>query len=250
MALTNQPYLPLYVQDWLSNNKLKLCSIGAHGLMINIMCVLHKEKNYGKILLKQRYKQNPSKVENFACMFAKLLPFELADIKDLLSELIEEEILLLEGEENVYLVCNRMVEDAELSDIRAKAGKKGGKAKPKQNPSKTLSKTQASTEYETEYENSNEYSFEKFWNLYDKKIGKKSKVKIKWDKLSKKIQKEIIQYIPLYIQSQPEKQYRKHPETFLNNESWNDEIINRNASGEKKIKPSGLTVEQRDKLFT
>lgn len=124
MALTNQPYIPLYVQDWLSNNKLKFCSIGSHGLMINIMCVLHKENEYGTILLKQNYQQNASKVKNFASMFAKLLPFDLAEIEPCLNELLDENILTIEDNK---LICDRMVNDAELSEIRAIAGRKRGK---------------------------------------------------------------------------------------------------------------------------
>lgn len=67
--------------------------------------------------------------------------------------------------------------------------------------------------------------FDKFWNLYDKKVGKKDKVQKKWDSLSLETQNKIIDHIPKYKISQPDKQYRKNPETFLNNESWNDEII-------------------------
>lgn len=72
------------------------------------------------------------------------------------------------------------------------------------------------------------YPFERFWALYDKKVGKKSKIESKWNKLSEKVRKEIIEYIPYYRQSQPNKQYRKNPETFLNNEGWKDEIIKDN----------------------
>lgn len=73
------------------------------------------------------------------------------------------------------------------------------------------------------------YSFSEFWELYDKKVGKKDKIEKKWNKLSEKTRKKIIDYIPYYRQSQPEKQFRKNPETFLNNESWNDEIITKNT---------------------
>jgi uncharacterized protein YdaU (DUF1376 family) len=58
MALTDQPYLPLYVDDWMNNTKLKLCSPGAHGLMISIMCLMHKSEEYGVILLRQTFRQN------------------------------------------------------------------------------------------------------------------------------------------------------------------------------------------------
>ena len=32
-------------------------------------------------------------------------------------------------------------------------------------------------------------------------------------------------HLPLYKKSQPNKKYRKDPGTYLNNKSWNDEII-------------------------
>lgn len=67
-------------------------------------------------------------------------------------------------------------------------------------------------------------TFDAFWNLYDKKMGK-IKVKAKWDKLSKADKKAIMDYLPKYVESTPDKQYRKHPLTFLNQEGWNDEII-------------------------
>lgn len=70
-----------------------------------------------------------------------------------------------------------------------------------------------------------EYSFDDFWGDYDKKVGSKPKLQKKWAKLSKTTKQKIREYIPLYKQAQPDKKYRKNPETFLNNESWNDEII-------------------------
>jgi len=68
-------------------------------------------------------------------------------------------------------------------------------------------------------------TFEDFWNLYDLKKGDKDKIKKKFDDLTQKVKEDIMNYLPLYIKSTPDKQYRKHPETFINNKSWNDEII-------------------------
>ena len=73
-------------------------------------------------------------------------------------------------------------------------------------------------------------SFDVFWNLYDKKVGDKNKIESKWNKLSNNNRILIIDYIPKYKESQPDKKYRKNPETFLNNKSWNDEIINTNEN--------------------
>jgi uncharacterized protein YdaU (DUF1376 family) len=85
---------------------------------------------------------------------------------------------------------------------------------------------------ENENENVNEdkninIDFDFFWNDYDKKVGDKQKLKSKWNKLSDKDRNDIMNYLPLYIEAVPDKQFRKNPETFLNNKSWLDEIVKR-----------------------
>jgi hypothetical protein len=77
--------------------------------------------------------------------------------------------------------------------------------------------------------------FEWFWNDYDKKVGDKQKLKKKWNKLTDIERQNAMNYIDLYKQSVPDKQFRKNPETFLNNKSWNDEIINRNITPIHKL---------------
>lgn len=75
--------------------------------------------------------------------------------------------------------------------------------------------------------------FDMFWALYDKKRGKDKAQKL-WSKLSKKDKQDALAYIPLYKQAQPDKQYRKDPETFLRNKSWKDELIfNRNGDNDR-----------------
>lgn len=68
-------------------------------------------------------------------------------------------------------------------------------------------------------------AFDVFWDKYDKKVGDKEKLKKKWDNLSLEVQNKILAYIPKYIESQPDKKFRKNPETFFNQKSWEDEII-------------------------
>ncbi len=80
---------------------------------------------------------------------------------------------------------------------------------------------------ENENENRNEVNilFNIFWDLYDKKRGDKEKIEKKWNSLSDSDRQLIIDYIPDYKKSQPDKQFRKDPSSFLNQKSWNDEII-------------------------
>ena len=177
MALRDQPYLPLYVQDLLTDEKLIECSAEAHGVYLRLLCLLHKADPYGTILLKQKYKQNASKSEantqanfklcfNFASQFEKSMPFSVDVIARGLSELLAEDVIQIDGD---VLSQKRMVRDAELSEKRANAGKKGGSAKPsknlleqntkqnvKQNASKSTSKSEANSENEIENENINE----------------------------------------------------------------------------------------------
>jgi len=72
--------------------------------------------------------------------------------------------------------------------------------------------------------------FDIFWNLYDKKVGDKNKLQKKWINLKNIDRQNIINYIPKYKLSVPDKKFRKNPETFFNNKSWNDEIIINNKS--------------------
>lgn len=81
MALRDQPYLPLYIQDFLTDEKLIECSSSATGIYIRLMCIMHKSEEYGKILLRQKYKQNDNQIENFAKMLARQMPYSFDEIK-------------------------------------------------------------------------------------------------------------------------------------------------------------------------
>jgi hypothetical protein len=100
-----------------------MCSASSQGVYIKIMCILHKQKKYGTILLKQKDKQNSSSIINFACVLSRLLPFNEKVITESLNELIEEEVLFIKDD---YLCQKRMVKDGAISDARSMAGKKGG----------------------------------------------------------------------------------------------------------------------------
>ncbi|MDH2272975.1 DUF1376 domain-containing protein [Moraxella porci] len=72
-------------------------------------------------------------------------------------------------------------------------------------------------------------SFDVFWDAYDKKIDPK-KCEPLWRKLNDQDRLEIMAYIPKYKLSQPDKQFRKNPQTFLNSRSWESEIIDSQTS--------------------
>ena len=180
MALRDQPYIPLYVQDFLTDEKLADCSAASTGVYIRLMCLMHKSEYYGRILLKQKYKQTTKQVKNFASQLAKQMPYDYHTVESALEELLEAKVLIEErvsltedgqnhkepviakdlSEEYVFLTQKRMVKDGEISEKRAKAGKKGGdtsmnllKQKNKFASNFAQAKSQANSENENENEN-------------------------------------------------------------------------------------------------
>lgn len=80
-------------------------------------------------------------------------------------------------------------------------------------------------EKNTKKEKATEYPFDMFWDLYDKK-NDKQKCEALWAKLSEADRKACIEYLPAYVASTSgeRKQYRRYPETFLRNRSWENEL--------------------------
>lgn len=131
MALRDQPYIPLYIQDFLTDEKLIECSAATTGVYVRIMCIMHKSEDYGKILLKQKDKQSNEQEKNFALKLTKQMPYPDDVVLFAVRELLAEKVLTIDGD---FLCQKRMIKDNQLSLVRANAGSKGGKvaqAKPK-----------------------------------------------------------------------------------------------------------------------
>jgi uncharacterized protein YdaU (DUF1376 family) len=149
MALRDQPYLPLYIQDFLTDEKLIECSAEATGVYIRLMCILHKSEEYGKLLLKQKDKQSNKPVENFAVKISKQMPYPHDTVARSITELLDEHVLQIEGD---YIIQKRMVADNALSLKRADAGRRGGEVAQ----AKLAAKPEANPEIESEIEIEND----------------------------------------------------------------------------------------------
>jgi hypothetical protein len=274
--LRDQPYLPLYVQDFLTDEKLAECSASATGVYIRLMCLMHKSEQYGKVLLKQKDKQTDKQIKNFALKLVKHLPYNLPEIEEAILELLNEDVIQMDGD---TLSQKRMVRDCELSEKRSISGRKGGKKTQKNTAKFAKAKKQANAENENEYENDivnehtekrvigkkevgmpekslqeqedrnasekssqersqvqepditdyDELSFKIVWETYEKKGNKKTSQR-KWDGLPKKAKQLAVAHIPRYVKATPDVTYRKNLETYLNQEVWNDEILQPNGN--------------------
>lgn len=123
----------------------------------------------------------------------------------------------------------------EANNRRFDNGSKGGRPnldlteqEPKRNLNVTKHKPNSNVN-DNVNNNSNENDninvpFTVFWDLYEYKKNAVGCKKI-WDKLSDDVRSLIILHVPKYVLSTPDKQYRKHPKTYLNSQAWNDEVV-------------------------
>jgi flagellar motility protein MotE (MotC chaperone) len=154
MALRDQPYIPFYVQDFMTDEKLRECEPETIGVYVFMMCLFHKSTEYGKILLNQKDKQTDNQIHNFAFKVGKHIPWRDSVIILALEELLEYEVVEIKGDS---IVQKRMVSDNILSIKRSKAGKKGGKVSKElaqaNNRPKEGAKAKANSESEYEVDN-------------------------------------------------------------------------------------------------
>jgi hypothetical protein len=83
----------------------------------------------------------------------------------------------------------------------------------------------------------NNVHFDKFWEIYDKKIDRKSCEKI-WAKINPSEEEavKIVYAAGEYVKTVTDKQFQKHPKTWLNNESWNNDLIISNGATQNVTK--------------
>jgi len=77
--------------------------------------------------------------------------------------------------------------------------------------------------------------FSEFWDLYDKKVGDKNKCEKKWKSLKPGTREKIMEVLPDWKKQITDKQFQPYPQTYLNQERWNDEIIKKKGYSLLKI---------------
>lgn len=68
--------------------------------------------------------------------------------------------------------------------------------------------------------------FDEWWIAYDKMVGRKA-AEAKWGRLTNQQRESAMQHTPKYVFYNPNKQFRQNPVTYLNQESWNNELVDR-----------------------
>jgi hypothetical protein len=104
--------------------------------------------------------------------------------------------------------------------------------------SRCVSETESETETLSETESPADAellmwpTFDDFWNKYEKKVDR-PKCESKWKKIKQVAREKIMLHLDDYVKSTPDVTYRKNPATYLNNESWENEIIKPKESNGK-----------------
>jgi hypothetical protein len=88
-----------------------------------------------------------------------------------------------------------------------------------------------------------EKAFEIFWNLYDKKHDY-NKTKTTFMTLSIEQMRKAVKAVKVYVESTPDKKYRKTPRSWLLNESWNNEVVIDKKKTNRYVKPKYITDER------
>lgn len=110
----------------------------------------------------------------------------------------------------------------------------------------TETETESETETETETEGAARLliwpTFEQFWDKYGKKVDR-VKCEKKWEKVPQRDREKIMVHLDAYIPATPDLKFRRDPATYLNNRSWENEII---TNGHTTAK---ITRDDRNRYF-
>tara|TARA_R110001592_G_scaffold360883_1_gene670179 strand:+ start:1256 stop:1741 length:486 start_codon:yes stop_codon:yes gene_type:complete len=88
-----------------------------------------------------------------------------------------------------------------------------------------------------------EKAFQMFWNLYDKKVSL-TKAKTTFMNLTLKEMGEAVKGVKAYVDSTPNKEWRKNASTWIHQRCWNDEIPEVKNTTNRYVKPKYVTDER------
>jgi hypothetical protein len=116
MRRSKKESFAFYPQDWMSDSRLRLCSAGARGLWIDILCLMHLSNERGYLLIDDTVLDEQ--------MLQKRLGYDAQEFDDCFTELRRYNII--KKDENNRYFCKRIVNAQLLSEKRSMSGKLGG----------------------------------------------------------------------------------------------------------------------------
>ena len=110
-----RPAFQFYPKDWRDEQSLRLCSMAARGLWIDLMCLMHSSDRYGHLELNGE----PMAIEQVA----RLLGEQPKDVKRWMAELTANRVCSVTDDGVMF--SRRMVRDEQVRERRAAGGEAG-----------------------------------------------------------------------------------------------------------------------------
>lgn len=110
------PFVKFFPRDWMGDEKLRLCSVAARGLWIDMLCLMHSAHRRGYL---QTATGSPLPLEQIA----RVAGCTTDEATRLLSELKDAGVYDCSGDGTIY--SRRMVRENDISQARSANGHKG-----------------------------------------------------------------------------------------------------------------------------
>jgi hypothetical protein len=113
-----QPFIKFYVRDWQADSELRMCSLEARGLWIELICIMHTAKRRG-------YLETPQGLPLDDVQTSRLIGVDKGDLYRCKEELILHGVVSVE-EETGLIYCRRMIKEESKARKCSASGKRGG----------------------------------------------------------------------------------------------------------------------------
>jgi hypothetical protein len=128
----SRPWMKWYPRDWRADPRLRMCSLAARGLWMELIGFMHEAEPYGHLLIDGK--------QPAAADIAALVGRPLAEIRKALAELDERGVYSLTDDDVIF--SRRMVRDADRSEEgRKQVEKRWGDREPNRSPNRSGDKT-------------------------------------------------------------------------------------------------------------
>jgi hypothetical protein len=224
--------MKFYPSDWRADPKLRMCSIGARGLWMEMICVMHEAEPYGFLVSNERSVTSRQ--------LAALAGISQGECMKYLLELASAGVYSIDENKRIY--SRRMVRDKAKADRDRENGKGGGNPKLKGSVKEGVNPLDKAQKPDTRSQRPEEKDSrasalvdddwpadfrERFWNAYPRKVGKAAAIRkletvrkagqVTFDALMSGVKRYAIAC------QQTDPKYIKHPERWLNAGCWDDE---------------------------
>lgn len=239
--MSASPWLKFYPSDWRSDPALRMCSLPARGLWMEMLCLMHEATERGSLLVNG----NPVSDKQLAALAG-------VSLRETVSCLAELEAAGVFSRDNGIIYSRRMRRDTERAERDKANGKGGGNPSLKGGVNPPDNGGDKAQKLDTRSQRSDRASHEKrasgpdliasefddvFWPGWPNKVGKpKALEKFRVARKTASLD-EIMAGVERYVRDKPPERQWLNPATFLYQSRFHDQpapVETRHANGAAK----------------